>query len=134
MAVDVQFLTPGELVLILVSGAPTIEEVRTAILRVLHDARYRKGMSVLWDLRGMERAIPTDQLQEFLGTAGWIEPLRGGGRTAIVASEPLAYGIGRMATTILEGVISTQFQVFDDLEQAYAWLGLPPDAEGLTGG
>ncbi|MCP4641187.1 MAG: STAS/SEC14 domain-containing protein [bacterium] len=82
-------------------------------------------LHVLWDLRHATTANLT--LQHVWGlvrTAMTQGKARRGGRTAVVASGPVEYGLSRMFQALTEVELAPfKVRVFKDLEDALRWLG-----------
>lgn len=82
---------------------------------------------VLWDVREAKLGVmPTEQVHEVSAAVLKFASRRGGGRTALVASSDLAFGLSRLFETIttLEDE-SRPTRVFRDLDEALGWLEGP---------
>ena len=106
---------------VVVVGTSTAAEVIDAIRGFYAGETTR---DVLWDLREATLdAMPSEDVRKIGATVLGFGSEREGGRTAIVASSDLAFGLSRMyeaVTTVNEGTRPTQ--VFRDIEKALLWL------------
>ena len=79
---------------------------------------------VLWDMSQAEVAhVTPEMLQKFVHRAAELGVSRRGGRTAVIASGDLQFGLGRMSETFAE-IESTPFSfcVFRSRQDAMRWL------------
>ena len=90
-------------------------------------ARYYSDdvtLLTLWDLTEADlAAIATDEIKELAGYARQLAEARRCGKTAVVFSGTLGFGLGRMFETYLEiAGLPLEFNNFDNIEAALAWL------------
>ena len=117
LELGVLFLTAGSII-----SVDDLVRVTDALHR--NDA-YKPGTPVLADLRAIEKlqingeAI-RDRIQLDLQSSDRIGPAR----IAMVATHPAVFGTARMYETLAESS-PTEVRVFEDLDSARRWLGLP---------
>lgn len=101
---------------------PTLTESQEALDRLSADPLLRRGLRVLVD----ERLVPTVPDAEYVRrsidnlTHRWRPALQGA-RWAAVTTNPVTYGMGKMAEALAQrrGV---EFRVFTDEVEALGWL------------
>jgi hypothetical protein len=78
--------------------------------------------NVLWDLRNASVAsITASQVTELANLSDSYSKQRGGGKTAVVVSQDINFGIAKE----FEGQsmsLSREFVVFRDIDRAYKWI------------
>ena len=113
--------TEKELTIFTVSGQLTAEEV-IAILEEF----YCSGCTphILWDLSKADLSqIKDQQIEKILVVAKKYAHMRQGGKTAIVTSRPVDFGVARMYESLSNLEEHTFAQsVFKELDQALHWL------------
>ncbi len=107
------------------TGDMSVEEIETAIEARLESPEFRPGMKVLWDFRGAAiSSLTTQGVQDLLAFNIQKAGARGGGKSAMVASEDAAYGIARMFEAYAQD-LPWHTMVFRDLGSAMQWLNEP---------
>ena len=106
-----------------VSGSFTVEDICDEL------ERYYAGhatMLILWDIiRADLSSWQADQIVSLVKKAKGYSHLRAGGKTAIVISKDLNFGISRMFQSYAENdKIAFEIRVFRDIERAKEWLGV----------
>ena len=109
------------LTIFVVHDEATYEEVMVAleVLYVNHPT-----LNVLWDIRqGTMVKLPYEKLLEIAEYVSRFSDKRSGGKTALVTSKPVDYGIARIFNTLAE-IKEVPFihRVFYDYDEAIAWL------------
>jgi hypothetical protein len=105
-----------------VVGEASFEEVMTTI-KQFHEVG-RQTINVLWDLRkaGLAR-VSSKKTEAMINYIKLHSEKRSGGKTALVASRNLEYGLSRMAEMLNEiKSISIQRKVFRSIKEAIQWL------------
>ena len=94
----------------------------TATLRALIDnPEFQPGMGIVWDLRrGTVIGLKADEIKGVVYYVANRVEARGRGRLAIVVSQDVDYGIGRMFAAYAEQT-GIERRVFRDLEEAVHW-------------
>ena len=93
------------------------------------DSNFRPGMNVLMDLTDAHMDIGYKEMRALIAVLA-NAPDHRLGRVAVVAPEPLQFGLSRMYQAIAEGVgIYEDCRVFSEFIEARTWLGLPEDTE-----
>lgn len=87
---------------------------------------YENGPTRLqvWDMAGcVVTGVTVGGMRTFIETAARQGEVRKNGKTAVVVSSQLQYGLARMAEAFAEVVsIPFAFRVFRDLNEAHVWL------------
>jgi len=110
-----------DMTILRVSGRITARE----IIDAMED--YYQGeltTNLVWDYTSSDvSAITSAQLHEISSVAKRYGPLRKDGKTAIVAPDDLAYGLGRMYEILNEiNEIPVQYMIFKNLDDALSWF------------
>ena len=112
----------GSTLVVTTAGKYQSEELVRAVAEARADPRFRPGVSLLFDGSLSEAELTTESVK---WRVAWVASLRDVGfssRCAVVVSgDPHRYGLGRMASVLLEGE-SVELEVFTDLPSALAWL------------
>lgn len=103
----------------------TFEEFTDAIQEHLNHPDFRRGMRVLWDIRKVEtNQWPLEAKRELVTRVTSLIEKRGEGRTGIVASGALMYGLSRQYQ-ILGDNTAPEVGVFKTMEEALEWILAP---------
>src|SRR5713101_7806059 len=87
---------PGTLI-VTVSGSASLGQLIAYQSEYLADARWSPGMNVLNDLRDVDASsLTSDQVRALAASNNLRADLFGSGRTAVVVSEPVTFGLLRM--------------------------------------
>jgi hypothetical protein len=111
----------SELTVVAVVGDVDAEQVLSQIISFLTG---EPTQLVLWDFReGSMASLSSIDLQMIVKRGAEFADRRKGGRTAIVCSKDLDYGLGRMFQTFASlQHIPFEIQVFRSQEEAREWL------------
>ena len=116
---------PGTLIGTL-SGLASLEGLLAYQAAYLADPRRRPGMKVLTDLRALDpRDLTTDELRAIADSNAMRSERFGSGRSAVVVSEPAAFGLMRMFQAFTEDAGFDQ-QLFYSMDDARRWLAAGP--------
>jgi hypothetical protein len=104
-----------------VVGDADASQVLTQIVTFLREAPTQE---VLWDIRrGTLTALSAQDLRRIVQRAGPLTQVRSGGRTAIVCSREVDFGLCRMFQTFAEQAeVPFEIHVARDIEVARRWL------------
>lgn len=110
------------LTVLVCSGNLKLQEIRDAAKDF-----YEHGptLYLIWDF---SQAISTDADYRALSDWRSVIPselpleLRKGGKTAVITSKDLMFGIARIAESLFEAIIPYEFQVYRSEEDALEWL------------
>lgn len=102
--------------------APSFDEWASTMDEVLQDPAFRPGYGLLLDRTRLTRAPDAEYIQQVVQYVRAHATRLGGGRVANLVSENAAYGMARMAQTLLDRSPDTG-QVFRDRAEALKWLG-----------
>lgn len=85
----------------------------------------RPTMNVLWDFRKADLArVSSKETEAMMDYIKHYSEKRSGGKTALVVSGDLEYGLSRMAQTLAEiKSLSIQIEIFRSFKEAIQWLG-----------
>ena len=125
--IETRFFGTHDLTLRIAKGPLTAEEILAAL------RSYYSGpvtSLLLWDARGADlSALTGEDVRLIVSTVrGYLDP-RAGGKTALVFTSDLGYGLGRMFDSYLDsGLTKVENRSFRSLPEALAWLGVPPGA------
>lgn len=111
----------------------TVHTVRgpLTVLKVCDELdRYYAGrftMRILWDLTGADLSSwQRDHITRLICKVKEYSHLRKGGKTAMVLSRDLDFGISRMYQAYASGEnLEFEIEVFRDMEKAKQWLEIP---------
>ncbi|MEM7468372.1 MAG: hypothetical protein AAF387_15995 [Pseudomonadota bacterium] len=113
-----------DLTVFAVIGALRLAELKTAV-----DEFYsgKFTLNTMWDLREADiSAIEVGEVKEILDYSMEYLKRREGGRSAILVSTDVNYGMGRVFDTFVELSSSpVENNVFRDYEEAMAWFEPP---------
>jgi hypothetical protein len=120
----ITFSGDPEEVQVTISNHVTYDDVRSYLQDLLGDPRWRPGMDLLVDVGAADVAdLTSTDIMRFAELFAEHGTQMGGGRHAIVASDPVRFGLARMWGTYAEssGAAFTS-AVFDSVERAREWL------------
>jgi hypothetical protein len=108
-------------------GSCTHKDVLEVFLSALEDPAFPSDPQFVFDVRKSE-VLATRDPEEVKAVARFFSENaeRVGNRCAIVASEPVHYGLSRMGAAFAE-FGGAEVRVFRSLEEAVAWLGVGED-------
>src|SRR3954471_19824433 len=111
----------GDLTIVTLVGEVNAEEVASQIISFLTG---EPTQLVLWDFReGSLASLSSKDIQMIIQRGAQFADKRKGGRTAIVCSKKVNYGLGRMFQTLASlQHIPFEINVFWDIEEAREWL------------
>jgi hypothetical protein len=90
-------------------------------------------MKSLWDLTGAEVALASEEVKALSELVGKHWGKAGSIRSAIVVSEDLAFGLGRMYESLLAAKARSPVLICRTLEEAEGWLSQDPADEDGPG-
>lgn len=104
------------------SGELSLREIRETFQATVRDPAFRSGMRVLWDLREATlTSLDEAGIRSLLELNSRYQEERGAGRSAIVVSRDVDYGIARMFQTYAED-LPWETRVYRDHAEAVAWI------------
>ena len=104
----------------LAAGELTRDEVLAVIEQVYCDPDYREPWRSIWDMTGATPVLNVEELRKVVAYVRAHRPADKG-KVAIVATEDLAFGLGRMYELLASGQ-EVETRVFRDPELARHWL------------
>ena len=104
-----------------VIGELSFEEIMTTHKQFWEGQPTR---NVLWDLSmGSMALLSSGDLERIADYANLHSEKRAGGKTAVVVSRDLEYGLSRVLDTLRDiRKVPLQLEVFRSMEEAYQWL------------
>ena len=103
-------------------GEISYSEAREKMNRYFRSIHPGTTRNILWDLRNANvAALTASQVTDLADLSVSYSELREGGKTAIVVSDDLNFGVARE----FEGQsmsLSREFVVFRDIDKAYKWI------------
>ncbi len=123
MSVTMQIDQTAGVIISVIEGDASGEDVLSAMDEVQTHANYRPNMSALWDLTGANLVGgKTDQLRSVVDGIAKRRDKRGVGyRVAIVAPSDVAFGISRQYEAYADR-LPFSLRVFRDREEGWRWL------------
>lgn len=109
-------------VLIVVTGAVTVDELAAAQRAVSADPAFSPDFSGLPDLRSAE---PLPAMGADIQRLAHATPFGPESKRGVLAASDVNFGLARMLE-VYAGKRHKDVQVFRDAEAAYAWLGISP--------
>lgn len=122
------FFNPGEAdATIRASGEARTEGFAAYQRELFADARWHAGMDVLVDFTELHgESLKAEDIRKIAEQSIAFQPQYGSGRTAVVVSESLAFGLVRMYGSLVESKAPRNLRVLHTLEEARAWLAGGP--------
>ncbi|MCA9441716.1 MAG: STAS/SEC14 domain-containing protein [Candidatus Omnitrophica bacterium] len=111
-----------------------VNKGKELIDKMLDHPDFRKGMSTLWDIRGVDAASVTrEHMREMRMFNLGREEKRGYGRMAILVDSDINFGLSRMYHVVGD-LPHIEMSVFRELNEAEQWLDESPfwPVEDLT--
>lgn len=98
------------------------DDIVAALQRAYGDPQFAFGMNVLCDLRHARTDLTPGDIRRIVDFVSRHREARGPGRSAVVTSRDVDYGMARIAQVHLEPA-GVELAVFRDLQEAEQWLG-----------
>jgi hypothetical protein len=120
---EIEFRAEEPFVRVTTTGSLTREGFERFIEALIAHSNWRRGMSILSDYREAEaRPLSAADIRAMSVFYAGLQERLGPGKSALVVSESLDYGIARMWISLTEMKVSREIRVFHALEEAEAWL------------
>jgi hypothetical protein len=108
------------------TGVLKDEELLAHKRRLAEDPEFKPEMKELSDVRAVERLeVTTEGVRRLVATDQEQAPQLSDYKLALVVSTDIVFGMARMYQTLTEESVEN-VRVFRELDEARAWLGLPP--------
>jgi hypothetical protein len=111
----------GDFLYTTIEGPTTYEDVKTYLDKLMDDPGFRPGMPGIIDCRRVKSLFSILDLRRTAADAKQRPKMQVPGRTAVLASSNLIYGLLRMYEVFNEGN-PARIRVFREPEEAMAWL------------
>ncbi|MGZ4407704.1 MAG: STAS/SEC14 domain-containing protein [Gaiellaceae bacterium] len=123
MEYEIEWAGDAESLTVTTSGRVTVEALDEWVQTVLADSRYRSGVRILIDHRRSDWAhmTPKDAQRRVDLLARDAERI-GSPRIAFVVSRKVDFGVARMMELYIGVRWQAVWRVFDDIDDARAWL------------
>lgn len=108
------------LVSVFVSGTGNFQKGIEGILRIANDTRFREGFNILVNICQLQYSPSLSELRDFADVLISLKD-RCSGKTALVVSNFLHYGLGQLLGRFL-AMGGIQMQVFRSMQDATQWL------------
>lgn len=129
MPVDIVIDEKNGLVVRKLTGEVSVDEIIASFAATICRPDYQPGMNTLVDLTAYTHQNDTADMRKiadfFLAHRDRVK----GARAAVVVSQTVSFGMVRMLQTFLDRT-QMLLEVFYDLGEARAWLGLDPELAG----
>ncbi len=118
----VQYEFSGNLLHMSLIDSYTVQEIMETYLAALKDPLFPEGARFLFDVR-QSAVLSERSAEEIKAVAHFFarHSERLGRRCAIVASDPVHYGLSRMGATFAE-FLGADVKVFSNIDDAVTWL------------
>lgn len=128
MPITYRIDTARGLVLTTATGVLTDDELLEHKRALAADPAFAPGMRQLSDVRAVEQlAVTSEGVRLMVALDRDQADQLGDYRLAIVTGADVVFGTARMYQTMTDDQLN-HVQIFRDMDDARAWLGLPPDA------
>lgn len=107
-------------------GVFTYEEALGYMVRLASDPQFRPDFNQIVDCRDVSKAELTgEQVRDLAMRSGFNQT----SRRAFVVSSDLQFGLSRMFGTYREVMHAGGIEIFQSMDEALKWLGLPLNAD-----
>jgi hypothetical protein len=98
------------------------DDIMAPLERIYGDPLFALGTNVLCDIRDARPDLAPGDIRRIVEFVSRHRDARGGGKSAVVASRDVDYGMARIAQVHVEP-LGVELAVFRDLQEADEWLG-----------
>ncbi|MBN2287565.1 MAG: hypothetical protein JXI43_14020, partial [Tissierellales bacterium] len=99
-----------------------LDEISSALENIINSGDYHPDTKIIWDIRKADFPYTDYHFIEKLVAIRCRFTKRKNGRSVLIASSDLQFGLGRMLQALSEPKITSQFMVFRDYEEGEKWL------------
>ena len=121
-----EFDTTRRVVLTFGTGEITDDELKDHHVAMFGDPAFDPGFDQLADFRGAIPRVSSETVRMIARRSRFASEAR----RAFVVSSEVAFGLGRMFELSL-GAEAETVRLFEDIDEARAWLGLTPSSSAL---
>ena len=122
MSVEIKYDQSRKVLDVDISGIPSLEELSSALENIINSGDYPPNVKVIWDIRKADISSADYQFIDNLANIRSRFIKRNNGRSVLIASNDLQYGIGRMLQMLSENKFTSQFMIFRDYKEGVKWL------------
>ena len=112
------------------AGQLTDDDMIDCVKRLRADPDLEPDMPTLSDMRNIDMAFSPEGVREMVKTMHDRPADRAQARVAIVVSNQVAYGMGRMFELYTDTRVDPMLRVFQSMSEALDWLELPAGESG----
>lgn len=118
-----RFVRETDYMLVVMQDHINLAGAKALVEALIAHPQFERGMRVLWDARSLTRLeLNFDEVREFGKFVGGLRDRRGGGRSALVANDDTVFGTFRVHQLLNQTLVSYEFHVFRDFDEAHRWL------------
>jgi hypothetical protein len=118
-----RFVRETDYMLVVMPDYVDLAGVKALVEEFVAHPQFESGMPVLWDARPLSRLdLNFDDMRDFGKFVAGLRPIRGGGRSAMVANDDAVFGTFRVHQLLNQSLVSYEFHVFRDFDEARRWL------------
>lgn len=123
---EIKWARDGESMTVTASGKATVEELDECVQAILTDPRYRSGLRILYDQRRADRShVAWSDVRRRAELLARDAERIGRPRIAFVVVSKVDFGLLRMTELLSDGRWQAVVRIFDDIDDARAWLWAP---------
>jgi hypothetical protein len=123
MSIAVQCHPETHVVCLTASGDVSLSVAQTTLAALFKNPEFRPDMAIVWDLvRGGIEPFRGESIRAAVEFVAKRLVVRGRGKAALVVSQQVNYGIGRMFEALTEQ-LPLEFRVFWDFDETMGWAG-----------
>ena len=123
MNFSITHVSEKEYLLVEVTGGANVEIIKALVEQVLEHPKWNETIPALVDLRGFSAsALSSDDIFGLSDLFKSINTLLGSGKTALVVSNELDFGLARMWQMMTEDHVKMEIDVFKSIDEASDWI------------
>jgi hypothetical protein len=123
MPFEISLLSGDPFVRTRTTGPLTREGFERFIEELVTNPGWRRGMNILSDYREAEaKPLSAEDIRAMSAYYASLQERLGPGKSALVVSDSLEYGIARMWISLTEMKVSRELRVFHSISEAERWL------------
>ncbi|MFT7244871.1 MAG: hypothetical protein ACI82A_002235 [Candidatus Azotimanducaceae bacterium] len=130
MSIDIEVRKAEQVVAIRIVGQATAAELALEYVKMFDDPEFKTNMPAVWDVSGLNLTrVPLQEIRLLPGLLGQYSERRGKQyRAALVTNRMADFHLIRIYSALLKLIGSFRMRVFDNNEEAMAWLATKKDA------
>jgi len=130
VSIEVEIRKAEQVVVIRILGQATAEELAVEYAKIFDDPEFKTNMSALWEVSGLNLTrVPIHEIRALPGLIGRFSEHRGSNyRVALVTNRTADFHLIRIYSALLKLIGSFRMKVFDNTNDALAWLAANKEA------